>query len=281
MSKSSDNDLERALFTLLRPLVKLGLRKGLACGELVAVLKRAYVDVAARDFVVEGRKQTASRISLLTGLTRKEVARLLSEGGDEHTWRDRSRVNRAARVLSAWTQDPDFADRRGAPASLPFESDEGPSFSELVRRHGADVTPRAVLDELSRVGVVGRLKDGRIRPLERAYIPQNDEGEKLTILGTDVADLIAAIDHNIHEPAAEPFYQRKVAYDNLPEQYLPALRARVRKDAQALLESFDAEMARHDRDTHGQHDSPGGKRAMVGIYYYEDDRDDEDDTSKS
>ena len=63
--------------------------------------------------------------------------------------------------------------------SLPFEADSGPSFSELVRMHGADVTPRAVLDELLRVNAVRRLKDGRIRPVERAYVPQADDEQKL------------------------------------------------------------------------------------------------------
>jgi len=270
MSDRAHDSLERALYTLLRPLVRLALGRGLACGEIVAVLKRVYVDVAEHEFVVEGRKQTTSRISLLTGLTRKEVGRLLADDDPEHSWRDRSRVNRAARVLGAWARDPDFLDGRGAPVSLPFEAQEGPSFSELVRRHGADVTARAVLDELTRVGAIARLKDGRIRPLARAYLPQADVDEMLAILGTDVGDLIATIDHNITEPEQEPFYQRKVAYDNLPAEYLPKLRALVGRDAQKILEEIDTEMAQHDRDLVPDPDSPGGMRAMVGIYYFED-----------
>jgi hypothetical protein len=223
--------------------------------------------------MVEGRKQTTSRISLLTGLTRKEVGRLLSKEDSGDAWRDRSRINRAARVLNGWAQDPDFLDGRGAPASLPFEAERSVSFSDLVRRHGADVTARAVMDELLRVGSIRRLKDGRLRPLDRVYLPRTDASEKLAILGTDVADLIAAIDHNITQPEQEPFYQRKVAYDNLPAEYLPKLRGLVRRNAQKLLERLDAEMARHDRDVTPDPSSPGGKRAMVGIYYFEDDRD--------
>jgi hypothetical protein len=270
MTNGSNSALRRALLTLLRPLTKLALQRGLACGEMVALVKQAYVDAARRDFVVEGRKQTASRISLLTGLTRKEVARLLTESGPADSWRDRARVNRAARVLSAWAQDMDFVDGRGAAASLPFEADDGPSFSALVKRHGADVTPRAVLDELTRVGAVGRLKDGRIRPLGRAYIPQADESEKLAILGTDVADLVSSIDHNITRTEIEPFYQQKVAYDNLPAEFLPKLRGLVRRDAQKLLVRLDSLMAKHDRDVEIDAESPGGNRAMIGIYYFEE-----------
>lgn len=270
MSDPSRTALEKAILTLMRPLAKLALRRGMAVGEMIALLKQAYVESARHDFGVEGRKQTVSRISLLTGMTRKEVARRLSEGEPADTWRDRARVNRAARVVSAWVQDADFHDRRGAPASLPIESAQGPSFTELVKRHGADVTPRAVLDELSRVGAVDRLKDGRIRLVGRAYVPEGDESEKLAILGTDVADLISAIGHNITEKDSEPFFQQKVAYDNLPIEFLPKLRDIVRRDADKLLSRLDIQMAREDRDVAIGAKSPGGHRAMVGVYYFED-----------
>lgn len=66
---------------------------------------------------------------------------------------------------------------------------------------------------------------GRLRLVRRAYIPQADDEAKLDILGTDVADLISAIEHNLESKAEEPFFQRKVAYDNLPAEYLSELRA--------------------------------------------------------
>jgi hypothetical protein len=129
------------------------------------------------------------------------------------------------------------------------------------------------------------LKNGRLRPLERAYIPQSDEAEKLAILGADVGDLISSIDHNLDTESDAAFYQRKVAYDNLPASYLPRLRTLVRRDAQRLLERLDTEMSKHDLDvvadsTAGTASTDaakeGGRRAMVGIYYFEDDADDEE-----
>ena len=121
------------------------------------------------------------------------------------------------------------------------------------------------------------LKDGRYRPVERAYVPHGSTDEKLAILGTDVADLIASIDHNLSEPTEPAYTQRKVAYDNLPAKFLPVLRERVREEAQKLLEQLDAEMAPHDRDVHPS-DDPGGHRAMVGIYYYEEECDGTDES---
>lgn len=269
------------MLRLLTPLARLALERGLAFGEAAELLKRAYVEAARRHFDVPGRKLTISRIAVLTGLTRKEASRLASKSSGDAETSDRGRVNRAARVLAAWAREPDYLDGRGAPASLRFEADgEAPSVVELVRRHGADVPPRAVLDELIRVGAVRELKDGRFKPIERAYVPQTDDAEKLTILGTDVADLISSIDHNLTELDEQPYFQRKVAYDSLPPEYLPALREIVRHEAQSLLGQLDREMARHDLDLNPDPKRKAGdpvSRAMVGIYYYEDEHHEDDE----
>jgi hypothetical protein len=276
MSKPAPSPIERAILALLKPLVRLVLKRGVAFGQFAELAKQVYVEVAKTDFAVPGRKMTVSRVAVLTGLTRKEARRLFEDEPPAGVPSPRRRINRAARVLSAWGQDVAYRDGRGGPASLEFDSEEGPSFSRLVADHGGDVTPRAVLDELVRVGAVVELKNGRLRPVERAYIPQADETEKLVILGSDVGDLISSIDHNLDAESDSTFYQRKVAYDNLPASYLPALRALVRSDAQRLLVRLDAKMSEHDLDVVSNRAEDGGRRAMVGIYYFEDDADGEE-----
>jgi hypothetical protein len=276
MSSPTPNPLERAIIALLKPLVRLLLTRGVAFGQFAELAKQVYVEVAKKNFAVPGRKMTVSRVAVLTGLTRKAARRLFDEDLLAGTPDPRRRINRAARVLSAWVQDAAYHDGRGGPASLDFDSDEGPNFSRLVADHGGDVTPRAVLDELLRVGAVQTLKNGRLRPVERAYVPQTDEAEKLAILGSDVGDLISSIDHNLDAKTNAAFYQRKVAYDNLPDSYLPALRTLVRRDAQTLLERLDAKMSAHDLDVTPGTSREGGRRAMVGIFYFEDDADDEE-----
>lgn len=264
---------------VLRPLIKLALRLGVAHGRFSDLAKEAYVDVSREHFSGPGRKATASRIAILTGLTRREVARLLKGEDSEARETPRTRFNRAARVLGAWSVDAKYLDGRGSPASLPFESGDGVSFTDLVRDHGADVTPRAVLDELLRVESVKELKNGRYRPVQRSYVPGSDD-EKLAILGTDVADLISTIDHNLDPETASPYFQRKVSYDNLPEDYLPKLQRLVGREAQRLLERLDRDMSKHDRDVLPAKKTartPAKKgdrhRAMLGIYFYQDEND--------
>ncbi len=264
---------EKALLQALKPLVRLAVKRGVEFHPFAELLKNAFVEVVEEDFRVPGRRPTISRIAVLTGLTRREASRLVTERQSQKAESPRKKFNRAARVFDAWSTDPRYQDRRGRPASLPIEAESGASFSELVRRHGSDVPPRAVLDELMRVGAVARLRDGRVRPVERGYIPSLDETEKLAILGSDVGDLIATIDHNLTPESGEPFFQRKVAYDNLPADYLPALRKLVRKDAQALLEKLSADMSKQDRDVIRSSEAGEAEdrhRAMVGIYYFEE-----------
>jgi len=267
MSDHLRSILSGAIRNLLRPLARILLRHGVPVSEFMEYVKQAYVDVAASEFGVPGRKASISRISILTGLTRKDVSRLvkLAEEPQEPV----ERYNRAARVISAWVREPEFKNRSGRPASLPLEGSEA-SFAELVRRYAGDVPPRAVLDELERVGAVERTRDGRVRLATRAYIPRTGEEDKLGILGVDVADLVSSIDHNLTQPPEHAFFQRKVAYDNLVGECLPELRERAGRRSQGLLEALDRYLSRNDRDSNPDVRGTGRHRAMLGIYYYEE-----------
>ena len=222
-----------------------------------------------RDFSIPGKKQSVSRVSILSGLSRKEVQRLLDEESQSPETDAGERYNRAARVIAGWVRDKEFTSASGDPLELNVTGD-GISFGLLVKRYSGDVPARAVLDELLRVGAAERLKDDRIRLLARAYIPRSSDQDKLDILGTDVADLIATIDHNLQRGAADPRFQRKVMYDNLPEESLSRFRALSAEHAQALLEKMDQWLSQHDRDVNASVKGTGRVRAGIGIYYFEE-----------
>jgi hypothetical protein len=151
---------------------------------------------------------------------------------------------------------------RGA---LEIEGADG--FAALVRRHSGDMPARAVLDELLRVGAVRKRDDGRFEPVARAYVPQRSVIEKIGILGSDVADLIGTIDHNIEFGSEDPRYQRKVMYHAIDVDALPAFRKLSATQAQALLERMDRWLA--TRDVEPGHENRPHKRVGLGIYYFE------------
>lgn len=270
MSTDTEKALSAAVLRLLRPLVRILLRNGFTYGAFADLAKWVFVDVASREFGVSGRKQTVSRVSVITGLNRKEVKRVQEIDAPDDAAAARQ-YNRAARVVGGWTSDPRFLDEDGAPAVLAFEADEGRSFSALVRAHSGDMTPRAVFDELLRVGAVEQDEDGAVRLVTRAYVPRTSDVDKLHILGSDVALLLSTIDHNLQHGGSAPLFQRKVAYDNLPQEALPQLHELAGEKGQRLLEELNRYLARHDRDANPEAQGTGRKQAGVGIFYFERD----------
>ena len=69
--------LNFALMKLLRPLMRLLLRHSMPFSAFEELAKRACLEAAMNDFTIPGKKPSISRASILTGLTRKDVQRLL------------------------------------------------------------------------------------------------------------------------------------------------------------------------------------------------------------
>lgn len=265
MSQSQEI-LFAAILKLLRPLVRILLRNNIPYGAFSELVKKTYVDIAEQEFMVGDKKQTKSRIATITGLTRREVVRLM-ETQFYNNVNLIERYNRAARVVAGWVRDFRFTDKNGEPAELDYDG-EGDTFSRLVFSYSGDVPPRAVLDELINVGVIER-QGKKVRLLSRAYVPAASNDEKLAILGTDVSNLIDTIDHNIYNTQEKPFFQRKVYYDNLPQEVIPKLQALVRDHGQKLIEVLDHWMANYDRDRNPQSTGTGRVAAGVGVFYFQ------------
>lgn len=275
MKHVNNNPLHRALYRILRPLARLLLRNGIPFGEFADLVKRAYVEAAMEDFHDGRKKPTDSRAAVMTGLTRKEVKRHREILAGEHADATAGvHSNRASRVVSGWVHDAAFQSGDGEPALLAF--DGSLSFSELVRRYSGDMPPRAVLDELLRVGVVGTDDaTGKLVLKQRAYVPAGDSEELLQIFGEDVSDLIATIDHNLvsGESGSQPLFQRTLTYNNIPPEVMARWRKHAAAQSQALLEQLDRWLGPHDRDIAGLKGSGHtGEpvRTGVSIFYFEE-----------
>jgi hypothetical protein len=260
--------LYAAVLRLLRPLARILLRNGISYGTFADLAKWTFVDVATKEFAIKNRKQSTSRVSVITGLSRREVMRVrklprpdISESIEKH--------NRAARVIAAWRREPEFLDAEGQPAPLPMEG-QGATFSELVKNFSGNVPPRAVLDELIHVGAVELSADDSVTLLTRAYIPRDYDSHKINILGTDVKYLLSTINHNLHPDQTTPLFQRKVSYDNLPDKVLEKFHNQFSQKAQNLLESADEWLAQYDRDVTPSVEGTGRNQAGFGIFFFQE-----------
>jgi hypothetical protein len=254
--------ISAALIRILRPIVRLLLRNGVTYQAFAETLKVVYVEVAAEEFRIPGRKQSDSRIAVITGLSRKEVKRVAAAepAADAASY---VRFNRAARVIEGWNADREFSDAQG-PKHLALEG--GPhSFAELVRRYSGDAPPRAVLDELERVGAVARRDDGRLGLLVRRYQPRTDDADRIAQLGDSAGALLETLDRNVNDPSALRL-QRFVQQAELPAHSVARFEALAAERSQPMIDGIAAWL-----DDHGLEAGSAGvdrKRVAVGFYLF-------------
>ena len=76
MAADLEKTVLKAVRRVLRPLIRLMLRHGITATAFQELARKEFTDVAFDDFPVRGRSQSVSRVAVITGLSRKEVARL-------------------------------------------------------------------------------------------------------------------------------------------------------------------------------------------------------------
>ncbi|HSD09365.1 MAG TPA: DUF6502 family protein [Candidatus Binatia bacterium] len=258
-----------ALIEMVRPLVKRLLALGVPFGRVESRLRELFVEIAEAELALPGRRQTDSRIALVTGINRKEVRRIRS--ADRHTGAPRSfSMNQAVSLISRWRTDPQTSDRSGRPRPLPYQAVRGASFMKLARKVTGDLAPRILLDELVRSGAA-EIRPGDVVVLKGdAYVPKAEPAEKLEILAEDPAELVETILRNILAEESDRLFQRKVYFDNLGSDAAERIRAEMRREGERFLRRVDRLLARYDRDRNPK--APGGERhyAGLGVYFFDE-----------
>ena len=269
MSESLKAAVQAAMLRMLAPLVRLLLAAGIGVGDFLALVKVAYVR-AARD---EGREKrgelrpNASRIAVVTGLTRAEVAAMLAADADERRTSDRGR-HRAERVLSGWWNDPDFQTPAGEPAVLPIMG-RSPSFEALVARYSNEPRVTPILDELLRVNAVRRLSDGTLKALSRTYATVRWNPDGIAALGEQLSEHCATLLHNLEHPG-EPRCVRRVINAQLDPQYRPMLLRDIEEQVDGLALSMDDALNDPQRTVRPVRGGREAVRVGVAIYVFEE-----------
>ena len=252
-----------ALRSLLYPLVRLLLRVGIGSRDFGEIAKSVYVEVATTDFGLRGRTANVSRVAVLTGLTRREVARLRRVVDVDPTTLD-DRAGVLARVLSGWHQDAEFIDAHGRPRALPISGDA--SLSTLLNRYGGDVPITAVIQELEHVGAVKRA-GGYATVKSRYYMPLTLDKDALARFGSVVHDLLTAISHNLVAGSNEAWFEGRASNDRIPLEHLDAFRSFLNQRGQHFLEEADDWLTAHS-------ETPGRSKVIrlgAGLYMIADD----------
>jgi hypothetical protein len=266
MSENVKKSLLAACRHLLHPLVRILLRHGVSYGEFSDSVRGAYIDIAQNELVPPDRPQTDARIAILTGLTKREVVRIRASDGAED---DAVGLNRIARVLQGWSQDPEYLGPYGLPLEVPIVG-ETISFEDLVRRYAGDVPARALLEELVRVNAALETDDGYVRLLNRTYLPSPLDPVGLERLGNVVNYFIDTVDFNLQKKRqGEGRFERyAITMEGLTPRAFQDFDALIREKGQELLEILD--------DWLGQNETPGGNKLPtseaiktgIGIFHF-------------
>ncbi len=269
MNDQIHHALSRALYKVLRPMVRLLLRHGVSYKAFSDIARHVFVDVAEEDFALPGRKPSNSRAAVLTGINRKDIAKLKER---PHPLSDKSleSPNPASRVITAWLNDPRFHDGVGNPKTLPVEriNSGAFSFTDLVKEYSSDVPVRALLDELSRINAIERSGES-VTLLVSGYVPISDMRENLRIFGTAAADLLNTMDHNISGQSSEPLLQRTVFYSNIAPEDLDEIRRRCRNEGEALLLRINEWLSEFEKEKDPLSAHARFFRTGLGVYYVE------------
>ena len=236
--------MERALDQIFRPLARLCMARGLRFADVAERLRLAYFQTA-RDAAGDGA--TDSRLSVMTGLQRRDVARLRSTVVPPVPGPDP-----LARVVALWLTRHDGAmlPRHGAG-----------SFDALARDIRKDIHPRTLLDGLAEAGTV-RFDANLVQLLKRAHVPLAGSEAQLDYLGRNVGDHLAvAVGNVLGDP---PGFDLAAHYNGLSPEAVAELEALWRARMRPVLEELGARAAELQVSAPGQQRVRGGGYLFVG-----------------
>ncbi len=259
--------LDRVL-RVLRPLVRLLLRNGVTYTVLVAALKRVFLDEAHAELAQRGMPRTDSALSLLSGVHRRDVRQLTRGVPAARTVASAepapTPLGLAAQVVARWMHEPPFALPGGGTRSLP-KSGEGLSFDALVAGVSRDVRPRAVLDELLRLGVVHDGADGLV--LEGSgFAPRQGFEELSWLFAANLHDHARAAAANLQGEGN--FLEQAVFVDQITADSAARLQqVSVAAWQQAFRQVMHEAQQRFDGDA-ALPEPQRRHRARFGVYFY-------------
>jgi Family of unknown function (DUF6502) len=222
-----------AVGAVLAPLAQLCVARGLPIQAVEEQIRQTFVRAAWQAHEASGAAPNTSRVSAATGLTRREVTRLL----ETDTTAPALRPSPSSQVFTRWLTDPALRDAEQRPLALPRQGG-APSFEALAHSVTRDVHPRTLLEELCRLNLV-RVDAATDRVLlqSESFVPHGDWSRMVGFLGQNVGDHLRAATVNVLGDGQQHFEQA-IHADELSEQSIAALRHLVSREWKQLLDTL-------------------------------------------
>jgi hypothetical protein len=267
-----DDPLKEATIAALKrvvdPLVDLMFDAGVTVREFSQIVRERAVRTAASRVCKESGRDSKSRVAIITGLPRSEVARIL-ESNDASPTR-RLGQHPARKVLAAWFDNPRFLAANGDPAVLPIFGKRR-SFEQLVSMHSGGIPVRAMLDELTQIDAVEQLEDQRVRAKSRIPILTGMTAGAIAVIGERTRDLLDTLTNNLRR-TSKPLFEGTALADEIDLEMISLIRREIAEQGASFLNSANSLFGRSSVKAKRSIPKTSTKyRLGVSVYYFQDD----------
>jgi hypothetical protein len=254
-----------ALHQVLKPIAKLAMSLGINYQMLSDTLKSVLVEVAEQEFKLDDRDQTDSRISLISGVHRKDVHRL--RGLSQPEIYQAASVNFSSHLVAMWINNNQYIDLEGNPKPLAKLTSVGgaSSFESLVASVSKDIRSRSVLDEWLRIGAVYLDENDYVCLNKDSFIAKDGFEEKLFFFQHNIHDHIAATTHNVLNEQP-PMLERCVYYDGLTTDNIAELNQMAEDMGMASIKKLNKKAMELIEENENKDDAD--ERFTFGIYFF-------------
>ena len=256
-----DRELIRRLtLRLLRPVLRFCVRHAQRIQDIVDLVKFCLLQIAAEELLSRHERVTASRLSVMTGMHRRDVAKYGSPRAIETGSRDLT-----IKVMGKWQSSPQLTTKAHTPRVLSARGEQS-EFSTLVKSVSRDLNPATVLFELQRLGIV-EVSDNSAHLVRDSYTPKGDCEAGFAILESDLSEVIAAAEENVLAAPQIPNLHCRTAYDRIRPSALPDIRRWLLREGHAFHARAREYISQFDQDINPDPSFSGrGARVVVGSF---------------
>lgn len=247
------------LRNLLRPAARFAIRRGIKIRTILEELKTTLLEEAHRELSRVDQDPSTSRLSVMTGLQRKDVQKVLGASDElpRHT-------DLMTKIIGLWSASDSFSSD-GAPNSLPLD-DSDYSFSALVKSVSQDINPSTVLFELERLKLIKK-EANAVHLLWNSYQVSGDIDDAYALLSSDIETLVRSVDCNITHADRTPNLHISTSFDNVSTEALGQIKDWILERGALFHAEIREYVGSFDKDLNPTlHAKSGGGRVTVGSF---------------
>ena len=240
MTETYRAQLVHTLRSVLRPLARILFRAGVRFDEFVELLRGIYVEITIRDALDAGQKISTGRISILSGVSKRDVDRLISTDDWLRIPKPTDAAALAA-VLHRWHTDSAFLGPYGVPLELPLTGQGGRNFTDLVAGSPIAIDATNAFEQLLAAKMIAKSGDTHVKVMSRSYVmPEPLSAEMLEHFGSAMTNLASTLNFNMTPSQKSKRLERSVFPDDgLPDELREEFDQFVRDRAQELISDID------------------------------------------